>query len=240
MSYGRFYNVRGGKNPSDLDLILVYKDGEETELVSTRIMPLSLGFDSEAAQLFSERVKKFAEIRKAGKANVLSQKSHIRNQNFDVSLHIMNRATLHYCTIGGTLVDLRSGESVDRRVADYKPQPFKHQIMEQRDFLGGKHEFCANEVPLVDGVGENEVISNIPAYAIRNGMFIPGMYMNLISPRFELEPFSAVSAALLVQACSHMMHGLQAEYRKSNSSASILKSHPRYELFSPKLKEKYE
>lgn len=240
MSYGRFYNVRGGEDSSDLDLILVYENGAETELSAETILPSEIGFNPEDAYLLNERIGKFVDMTREGKAQVLSQKSSITGQDFDVSMHIMSRKTFYDFTLYGLVADLKSGQNIDRRLLDYKPKPFKHQLMRQQDFHGNVHEFSADEEVLNGGVTETEVISNIPAYAIRDGHFVPGMYQNLISPRFEFEPFSSTRISSAVMLYWSLMHDLQSEYRAKNPRASVLKSHIRYEIFSPRLKKEHE
>lgn len=240
MSYGRFYNVRGGDDPSDLDLIIVYENGSENELKADSILPQKLGFQEDDTRLLQERIRKFTELGKNGKAQVLSQKSHLPEYGFDVSMHIMCRKVFYESTIYGVVSDLKSGSDVDRRLLDYKPNPFKHSIMRQRDFMGGIHEFSADEMQLSNGVRSSEVISQIPAYSIRRGYFIPGMYHNLISPRFEFEPFTSPTVSSAVTMYWSLMHDLQAEYRLQEPSSSVIKSHIRYDLFSPNLKRLYE
>ncbi len=240
MSYGRHYNVRGGLDSSDLDLILVYENGVEDNLRSNDILPNELGFDDKDRELLAARISRYAELVRGGKAQVLSQKSYSKTAGFDVSMHLMSRQVFYESVIYGVVADLRSGNDVDRRLLDYKPQPFKHRLMKQRDFNGDIHEFSADESTLNDGVTDNEVISRIPAYAIREGKFIPGMYHNLISPRFEFEPFSSPAVSCAVTLYWSLMHDLQADYRQHNPSASVIKSHIRYDILSPKLKAKYE
>lgn len=240
MSYGRFFNVRGGVDSSDLDLILVYENGAETELNADTILPKDIGFDPEDSRLLNERLQKFAEMTKEGKAQVISQKCSIVSQDFDVSMHIMSRSTFYDLILYGVVADLKCGKDIDRRLLDYKPKPFKHQVMRQQDFYGDVHEFYADEQALNGGVTATEVISNIPAYAISSGHFVPGMYQNLISPRFEFEPFSATKISAAVMLYWSLMNDLQSEYKEKNPSASVLKSHIRYKIFSPRLKKEYE
>src|SRR5690606_7485706 len=88
MSYGRFYNVRGGEDSSDLDLILVYENESEAALNAATILPKEIGFDPEDSRLLDERIHKYVEMAREGKAQVLSQKSSVAGQDFDVSMHI--------------------------------------------------------------------------------------------------------------------------------------------------------
>jgi len=240
MSYGRFFNVRAGEDPSDLDLIIVYENENESELKPTDILPIELGFEEEDQKLLAERLKFFADLKKSKLATVISQKSPIRSLGFEVSMHIMDRETFYHSTLFGVKSDLALGDDVDRRLLDYKPQPFKHQNMIQKDFLGRDYSFPANEEKLAHSVKENEVIAQIPAYAIRDGWFVPGMYHNLVSPRFEFEPLTSPKVSSAVIMYWAMMHDLQDFYRKGNPNASVLKSHIRYPIFSSILRNNYE
>ncbi len=240
MSYERFYNVRGGENPSDLDLIIVYENEEEENLVAANILPPELGFNPNDTRLLEERVRKFIELKRDGKADVLSQKASLIKQEFDVSMHMMSRETFYQSVLYNVFADLKNGADVDRRLLDYKPKPFKHQVMRQRNFNGDIEEFNADEIPVPNAIESTEVISRIPAYAIRSGLLVPGMYHNLISPRFEFEPFTSAKISSVVMLYWTLMQDLQKEYRKTNPKASVLRSHIRYDIFSKNLKETYE
>ncbi len=240
MSYGRFYNVRGGEDSSDLDLILVYDHKQRERLTASAILPDGLGFDPEDKRILEERIRVFFELLDTKQAQVLSQKSFVAKEGFWVSMHIMGRDVFNETVVYNPARDVKQGSDTDARVLDYKPAPFKHQYMRQRDFQGEEHVFSADETPVVQGVRTQEVISRIPSHAIVRGNYVPGMYQNLLSPRFEAEPFTSHTVLAAVTMYWGLMTDLAQEAKKQNNDASILQSHIRYPIFSPKLIEYYD
>lgn len=240
MSYGRFFNVRSGEDPSDLDLIIVYEDGKTENLSAKELLPTHLGFQLKDQELLTERLKVYQELEKKGQAEVMSQKSAVPTSGFDVSMHIMARNTFNNMILFDPIADAKLGRNVDRRLLDYKPNPFKHQKMIQRDFHGDPHEFLADETSVASGVSSNEVVSRIPAYAIKEGVYVPGMYSNLLSPRFEHEPLTDTRVSAAVTMYWAFMQDIAKASRRMNPQASVLKSHIRYPIFSSKLKAQYE
>lgn len=235
MSYGRFYNVREGEDPSDLDLIVVYNDGQEDQLSADQIMPEELGFTSDESALLQERIQYFLELNRDHEADVLSHKADVTKEGFGVSMHIMSAETFENMMVIEPNLDVRLGNNVTKRLRDYKPTPFKHQSVRLQDFHGEPQFFSVDEERLVHGVTDSEVVTHIPAHAIVNGSFVPGLYHNLLSPRYEMEAFSARECVAASTLFWNLMRRLEKEYKKSDPNASALKSHIRYDIFNPEL-----
>lgn len=233
MSYGRFYNVREGVEPSDLDLIVVFTDGEEGNMRTANILPSSLGFKGDDSLLLQERMRIFAHLLEDGKAEVLSHKVPVEPLGFSISMHIMPSSVFESMMVYNPYRDLKAGCEVDRRVHDYKTEPFKYSAVRLNSFGGEQLSFRVDEELLHGGITDREVITQIPAHAIVNGRFVPGLYHNLLSPRFEMEAFSARECVAAATLFWSLMRRLEREYRKTDPSASALKSHIRYELFNP-------
>jgi hypothetical protein len=240
MSYGRFYNVREGMDPSDLDLIVVYNEGQEGNLDAKQIMPEELGFAPDESRLLQDRLGLFLELNKEGRADVLSHKADVPSEGFGVSMHLMPADTFEKMIVIDPHVDLRIGTDVVKRVKDYKPSSFKHQHVRLQNFHGEPQFFCVDEERVVNGVTDAEVITNIPAHAIVNGSFVPGLYHNLLSPRYEMEAFSARECVAAATLFWNLMRRLEKEYRKTDPSATALKSHIRYDIFNPELINDHE
>lgn len=239
MSYGRFFNVRGGEYASDLDLIMVYENDHVDNLSGKSMFPPHLGFESSETNSLDERLKIFSEMTKKHEAQVLSHKTTTLS-GLEISMHLMSREVFNNSMIFGPQKDISNGLEVDRRVYDYKSKPFKHQVMTQRDMYGNKYNFFADESPVKGGQTDQEVISKIPAYAIKNGQYVPGVYQNLVSPRFEFEPHTKPLISAAVTMYWGLMQDLATKQKLINPEASVLKSHIRYDLFSPRLKQYYD
>lgn len=241
MSYGRFFNIRGAENnPSDLDLVLIFENEHLNELTASDILPERLNFNATDQKLLDERISIFKELVRSGKAEMISQKSTLDTLGFDVSMHIMSRKTFNNTMLYGVVQDTQTMKDVDVRLLDYKPHPFKYQVMKQKDFNGDIHEFRAEETLVRGGATMDEVVSRIPAYAIKKGNYIPGVYQNLVSPRFEFEPYTSPLISSAVTMYWALMQDLVKDAKRRNPHASVLKSHIRYEIFSTMLKLKYE
>lgn len=96
--------------------------------------------------------------------------------------------------------------------------------------------FNVNEQKVRTGVLPNEVVTQIPSHAIVDGLFIPGLYHNLISPRYEMEAFSARECVAAATLFWNLMRRLEKVYRRTyGEKASALRSHVRYKIFNPEL-----
>lgn len=240
MSYGRFYNVREGDDPSDLDMIIVFNDGEENNLKAENLLPQRFGFCNNDVLQLQERMKIYAHLLREGTLDILSHTANLKTLGFSVSMHILPSIVFEEMMVHNPYQDLEAGKNVERRIRDYKPEPFKHQNVRLRDFNGKQVQFSVHEKSISGGVTDNEVISLIPAHAIVDGMFVPGLYHNLLSPRFEMEAFSSrqcVSAATLFWS---MMKRYERQLRTTYPDASALKSHMRYPLFNSMLIKNHE
>lgn len=240
MSYGRFYNVREGDEPSDIDMIVVFNDGEETNLQAKSILPSNFGFNDDDVLILQERMRVFASLLKEGKADALSHTAILKSLGFSVSMHILPSSVFENMMVYDPHQDLRMGKDIKRSILDYKPNPFKHPTVRLNDFNGEQLHFSVNEEPVHNGTADNEVISQIPAHAIVKGSFVPGLYQNLLSPRFEMEAFSSRQCVAAATLFWSSMKKLESYYRQTNPDASALKSHIRYELFNPVMLKDHE
>lgn len=240
MSYGRFYNVREGADPSDLDLIFVFRDGEEANMRAETILPPALGFKRDDVLFLQERMGIFAYLLSERKADVLSHKVLVKPFGFSISMHIMPSYVFEDMMVYNPRSDSMAGCEVDRRVRDYKPEPFKYRAIRLNTFNGEPLLFSVEEEPIHGGVTDCEVITQIPAHAIVKGRFVPGLYHNLLSPRFEMEAFSARECVASATLFWSLMRRLEREYRKTDPNASALKSHIRYELFNPMMIKEHD
>ncbi len=230
MSYGRFFNVRGGyPHSSDLDLILVVNEGLRPD-DAEEIIRTDLGFREEDKILLSKRTKIFKDYRRSGDMDVLSQKCEIPESDFDISLHIIPTDVMARMIDYDVRTDYQKGHDVDIRLKDYKPASFPHRINKQRDFTGNVYPFNIDEYPVQGGV-----VSAIPSYAIINNNFIPGMYHNLCSPLFEVSLDRGNLADYMARFQEFMCEAVRDAQRKDNE-AELAKSHIRYDIFSPYIK----
>ncbi len=229
MSYGRFFNVRGGyPNSSDLDIILVATD-ELHPCDATQIVPTTLGVNEEDQALYARRLEHFIEYRHQRQVQVLSHKFSLPALSFDISTHLMSIETFSRMFFTDLQHDLASSHPQERFVHDYKPAPFKHRVLQQRTFTGEAVPFPITE----SGSRDGGVITDIISYATRAHQIIPGMYHNLVSPLFEVELDRNGEVATIVRAFKTLMQEQAHEAKRRAKSAELAKSHIRFELLSP-------
>lgn len=102
-----------------------------------------------------------------------------------------------------------------------------HRVNKQQDMGGNVYPLGVDEENTYLGV-----ISQIPAYAIFGGRFVPGMYQNLSSPMFEVALDRDESGKIINQFHATMQQrGHEEKY--SGFDATISKSHIRHSIFSP-------
>lgn len=233
MSYGRFYNVRDGVNPSDIDMIIVFKDGREGQLNANGILPRDFGFTDNDRCVLQERMRLFASLLRDKKVDILSQTADIRSLGFSVAVDIMPTSVFENMMVYNPHQDLQTGLDVERHVKQYRTHPSKHRLIRLSNFFGEYIFFSVKEEQVSRGVIESEVISLKPAHAIVKGAFVPGVFHNLLSPRFEMEAFSSRQCIAAATMFWSQMIRLEGEYREIDQNASALRSHIRYPLFNP-------
>lgn len=227
MSYGRFYNVRGNyPDSSDLDLILVTDGPLRSSTNLENIVRTDLGFQPDDVGRFEERIKKFRMLYIGNEAEILSQKFSLPEVGFDISMHLMPMREFDGMLTHFLRHDLRYGTDVDVRFHDYKPAPFVHRVFSHRDFLGRPHPIEINERRVNGGV-----ISDIPSYAIFDGLLVPGMYHNLCSPLFEVA-LDRDNTTLLMAQFKEIMKAAVWDTRKTHPNAELSNSHIRHDIFS--------
>lgn len=235
MSYGRFFNVRGGyPNASDLDLIVVTSSNFNLADAS-KIVSHSLGMSDYQCHHYFTRVERYLEMKRLGKADVLSHKFSLPSFGFDMSTHVMEFDTFEDITLSGVEDAVRGEKSeIKRYVQDYKPAPFAHRVLKQRDFEGNWHEFAVIENSVESD--PQEVISSLVVYGISDGLFIPGIYLNIILPMFEVEYDNGSSVVnSTVNRLKILVSQLINTYLSNGRCVSLSKSHPREILFSSKI-----
>jgi hypothetical protein len=158
--------------------------------------------------------------------DVMSQKTTLPVLGFDASLHFIPQAVLKRFMSDDLKHHLVQNLDIDIRLRDYKPSSFIHKVNNQRDFYGRIYPLKVDEVPAKFGV-----ISMIPAYAIFDQTFVPGMYHNLCSPMFEVA-MDRDNVAKLMTEFKDVMYAVLDTSKQKNTEAKLSKSHIRHDLFS--------
>lgn len=228
MSYGPFYNVRNnidGLDGSDVDMIAVSDEKEFDDPERWRL-PGVVGF--------SDRVRTFVSLRRKQQANLISQRFNL--DGIGVSLHVFPKEEFHDLVAGHRVqADFEGTADVDTSILDYKAAPFERHHSRQRNFSGQDylHELGQQE-PVPGGF-----VTRFPKYVIRNSELFPGIFHNLLSPKFEVYWDSSGEVTGMVKEFERLIRKRFEKESKANTASRFLASHIRFELFSPIVIERY-
>lgn len=206
MSYGRFFNVRGGESPSDIDLIMVVDTNFfASEEDQRAVICEEKGYKKEEAAIFQKRCAVFQELHAQGKAQMLSQKFGV--EDYTVSLKVIPMAQFEweFRDVPQQLAKERKDQEVG--ILDYKPAPYADKNSPRNNFYGQTHVFEGREEVLPNG----EAITRVPVAVFKNGTFYTGDHHNHVIPKFEAmyDPKGQIKNVL-----SELEEILKSEYKK--------------------------
>lgn len=235
LSYGPFYNVRAEqdeKESSDIDVILILdpksseKDWETFEGFTD--------FSESDRQLFLSRKEIFLKsLLPSGTAMVLSQKFRLSGSNHDVSMHFFTEESFAEMLVKNINRETEGNNKI-AVVKDYKAKPFPHQSCPQLNFEGVSYNYSVPEQKIT----EQGVIVELPAYIISDHKFHPGIYQNLILPRFFV--FHDRDGEIIDRLSlfkEGIIDHIKSRYGDKDIEVRILKSHTRNALFPKTLEQ---
>ncbi len=239
MDYGPFYNIRKSLDKtgsSDIDLMIIldknkldkkyWSDFKETEL-----------FSDKEKQEFLNRMEEFNKLQEKGKAEILSQKFHVEDTDFDLSAHFLTQEIFDEMIGEQLKEDLERGNDKISTIKDYRNRDFIKDVCCQRGFSGKQFEY---NVPSQRKVNDG-VIADLPNYIIENNQFYSGIYQNFMlfnHPAFYDGTGGGINKRIsLFQEI--MKEQLNREKKDGTANRKILNSHNRNEIFSPELSDKF-
>jgi hypothetical protein len=243
-SYGRFYNVHGNRTgeSSDLDIVIVLNDFTQLRDIADRLDLLS-GLSKNSLELFRERSEIFINAGLNDRRTIFSQKlimwAHAAEDplmswadvsaTYLLSLHFMSWPVIDWLLVADATRLNRDEAGSSRAVGDYREQSVKRQD-HQRSFSGRNQRFDLEVTDVAGGY-----LRHSRAYFIdRNDQYYPGMFQNLILPRFErrwddieLEGRLATFKWKMIQRLRHERRIYPHEFLR------LSLSHTRSEIFAP-------
>ena len=181
MSYGRFYNIRGGDNPSDIDLItVIQEDFLDSHTDREEMFSREKGFDLIESELFMGRMKRFVPLYESGNAQIISHK-------FKIDGYILSMKIVSFKVFKWEFYDLlhelvRSRQNAQAAILDYKPISYSNRVSPRNNFFRETFPFFMDEQILSDG----EAIISVPAAVFKDETLYTGDHHNHIIPRFEV------------------------------------------------------
>lgn len=180
LSYGPFFNVRAekeGRESSDIDAIFVL-DQNATYSDWDNFLDCPY-FPETEKQTFIERLKIFNTNLFPEVADVLSHKFHVQGTEYDISIHFFTESALDDMLPRSVDDQVNSGDQTVL-LRDYKAKRFPHKICPQTNFEGKPYKYVVPDQEQT----EEGFIAFLPSYIIHNNSFHPGIYQNLVLPRF--------------------------------------------------------
>lgn len=237
MSYGPFFNIRKSLDEtggSDIDLIIILPENKFDTSLWKKMRDSDI-FSNEEKDIFFDRMKKFPDLYKNEEADVFSQKFHVQKTDFEVSIHFFTPSIFDKMLGDDFQNDLSAGTDKVSVIKDYRPKKFPHKICPQQNFLGEQYEYNVPPQRQTDG----GTITDLPGYIIQNNSFYPGIYQNLISPRFSVLYDRTGDTTKRVEGFRSAMEKRLIKERADRPEAQLLKSHIRHKIFSPELLKKF-
>lgn len=230
LSYGRFYNVRGLPNPSDVDIFVVvdsdfFEKGDGNLLVS-----VENGFSEQTVEDYSRRTNAFKELYARGEVDLMSIKTLV--DDFLASLKILPFET--FKNEFDTQLESASGNSESQVVGirDYKQGAYPIRTFIQYNFLHEPFYFEIEEsYPVAGGA-----ITTLPLLIVKDDKMYTGQHHNHVIPRMEIEfDRSGNVGDILSRFSSYLKSRYAIEKKRSPgpNDMSFLNCHDRRDILSP-------
>ncbi len=233
LSYGPFFNIRKSLDKtgsSDIDMIIVLTE-QDLQNLHENFSQLNI-FEKKDIEEFLQRIEIFFKLQRNNQADLLSQKFPVKGCDFEISIHFF-LPNIFEKMIGQQFEeDLDKGQDRIFVLHDYRIKPFSHKVCAQQNFLAQQFVYQVPEQKPV----EQGFITELPGYIIHSQNLYPGIYQNLISPRFSVFYDREGNVQQQVEGFSKVLHREFKRLRQENSEAELLKSHIRYKIFPPILK----
>ena len=191
MKYGPFMNVRSGADASDIDMIVFTDDEMLDERNWLGVMETALIDESDKLSFFA-RLGLQRALREHDKIDIMSQRFSVADQGYTISAHFMPIDFIDEAYPQDINEVLHKGNN-HRYVRDYKERSFERTHVTNFDMSRRRHD-----IPVYNRAVEGGFVAANPAYSIIEGVYVPGMYQNLVLPaaRFAFDQDGIVTEKL--------------------------------------------
>lgn len=239
-SYGRFFNVKGGRDSSDLDILLVVEDWEQARTALSELPSLEMveavAVESAVARL--EDMQEFSRMREnvvfSAKVPLWSDledpqlRGYGVDGNYLLSFHIATRTAFESLALveaDEIEVETVGAEHVFFDYRDSSP----NRVDMQRAFNGRALRVDIDNMPH----GRSFVRETL-AFKILEGCYYPGMFQNLILPGFDIRWGDARTRNAVESFRWKLIDRLRSEQRERPDEFMRLSlAHTRSEVFAP-------
>lgn len=180
LSYGPFYNIRDGKDPSDIDLITIV-DFSSLTLGDINFPYGRLFIKDESLELFSKRLMIFKERFANLPYNMcLSHKLDLKNEDFTISMHVISPTLWENMTGERLRTRLRHTLSDTEFVYDYREVYVNDTFSNLGSFDGKDYKVDITHKDVEEGK-----LYKVPLWIKDDDRFHTGQMQNLLVPYFE-------------------------------------------------------
>lgn len=247
VSYGSFFNTKGVNDPSDIDLMIIlpsYATHLKTCAEALRSVP---GIFAEDIDHLIRRIPTSRRLEQSDKTLSVSHKVRFWEDaddpflqpmvwpgSFLCQFHFFSCGAFDHMTLKdhGFIGGNRSAPPFSREAMDYRDDEGRRRERGMLySFAGTERLFTRTLTPANDGFVVNEVVCEVV-----DGRFYPGVFHNLISPRFEVRwDRMDFSVSLAVKAFGWKLFDRLVYERQLRvwEDQNLANSHIRHTVFSP-------
>jgi len=232
MSYGRFYNIRGGVDSSDIDLFFIVDQDFFQKTDVLKILPPALGFKPEDLDHLQERINIVPFLQ--DRADIMSHKLEL--EDFIVSVKFFPFDVFVDEFIEGPENAMILGRNVECSIRDNKQEPYSMKVFTQYNFLHEPLYYTISEIACQEGV-----ITSIPAFIIKDGHFYTGDHHNQVLPFFDLIFDRSGSVSDILRQNHELLKircNQEQEQSKNPSDLLVINAQARKPVFSPQILKK--
>lgn len=231
MSYGRFYNIRGGDKPSDIDIFFIVDDTFfDSSADASLIMHGDKGFSGDESNGLVRRISNFKDLYTQERADMFYHKFF--HQGFPLSLKIIpeRKFIWEFIDVPNQLMAERKDREVSIRVYKGTSIPWSESV--QTDFFNDRYQTDITAQPLSNG----ESIANLPVSIFENGKFYTGDHQSSFMPCFDIAYQRDTRAATIIQSFLHLLRkefDVESQYASPGVAIDYVHILTRRNILSP-------
>lgn len=249
-SYGRFFNVAGRSGlteSSDLDLLVIVQRFEALGDVLERLEAVD-GLSVHELEWAARRAEIFARQEWDDRRTIFSHKVSMWSEERDpllawgkedgtyaVSIHVLSRAVLDQLLVSDVPKLHENDAGASRSIRDYRERPSGPYDI-QRSF-SGKYR----RVDTMSREVDQGFLRRSGVFAINDGRYFPGMFQNLIFPRFGVR-WDHLGVRGTLEAFRYKLIE-RLRYERTQRPYEMLRlslAHTRTEVFAPNVLERID
>ncbi len=229
MSYGRFYNIRGGKEGSDIDIFYIVEPAFFFDHASDETFPSSVGFDESERKEFIERAYNFPSLVQKINHLMMSHKFHL--PGFTLSVKCMQIQEFEEEFSSHIQQALAHDQDIVLPIFDYKQGPYPLHHFTQYNFLHEPYFF-----PVHERQEDDSTITAVPSMIIADGHLYTGDHQNHCIPAYDIEiDRDGTIQTTLTQFHAILTERAKRERQRYGDAVHVINAQTRKTVLSPQV-----